>query len=91
MVRELRNAGSFPQTLVDFIITGARSRVVIRHCLRILRIQSELPELALASDPFRKLACRRLSKQLAVRSGFHLGFRPGNPSVTGRLVRLAEG
>ena len=89
IVRELRDAGSFAHALVDFVIPGARPGVVIRYCLRVLRVQSELSKLAFASDTLSKLACGRLSKQLALACS-HLGFWPFNPTVTSRIVRLAE-
>ena len=89
IVRELRDACSFAHALVDFVIPGAGPGVVIWYCLRVLRVQSELSKLALASDSFSKTACGRLSKKLALTCS-KLGFWPVNPTVTSRIVRLSE-
>ena len=89
IVRELRDTGSFAHALVDFVISGARPCVVMRYCFRVLRVQSELSKLALASDTLSKLACGRLPKQLALTCSY-LGFWPINPTVTSRIMRLAE-
>jgi hypothetical protein len=41
-VRELRNSSLLAKTLFDFIVPGARARIVLRHVLCVLAVQAEL-------------------------------------------------
>ena len=49
-VRELRDTCALTQALIYLVVTGPWSCIVIRHAIGVLRIQSELTKLALASD-----------------------------------------